>query len=69
MSTGSLAPSAGTHPTLIEFTDDPNRTIDAAERYLREAKLTEPGDNLVILSDVRAGDELVDCVQLRPVKN
>jgi pyruvate kinase len=64
-----LALCWGTHPILIEFTDDPNRTIDAAEKYLREAKLTEPGDNLVILSDVRAGDELVDCVQLRPVKD
>ena len=55
----------GTHPVLLEFTDDPNRTIDAAMKYLREARLTEPNDNLVVLSDVRAGDAMVDCVQLR----
>jgi hypothetical protein len=55
----------GTHPVVIDFTDDPDRTIERAEKYLREAKLAEPNDNLVILSDMRAGDALVDCVQLR----
>ena len=34
-------------------------------KYLRDAKLIVPNDNLVIISDVRAGQELVDCVQLR----
>ncbi len=58
----------GTHPVLIDFTDDPNRTIESAVKYLRDEKLTEPNDNLVILSDVRAGEALVDCVQLRQVK-
>jgi pyruvate kinase len=57
----------GTHPVLIDFTEDPNATIEAAERCLRDKKLTEPGDNLVIISDVRAGSALVDCVQLREV--
>ena len=31
------------------------------------AKLIVPNDNLVIISDVRAGQALVDCVQLRQV--
>jgi pyruvate kinase len=57
----------GTHPVLIDFTEDPNATIEAAERCLRDKKLIEPGDNLVIISDVRAGSALVDCVQLREV--
>ena len=60
-----LALCWGTHPVVIDFADDPNCTIEQAEKYLREAKLAEPNDNLVILSDVRAGDALVDCVQLR----
>lgn len=63
-----LALSWGTYPVLIDFTEDPNATIDAAERYLRDAQLIAPKDNLVIISDVRAGSALVDCVQLREVK-
>ncbi len=52
----------------IEFTDDPNATIETAEAYLRDNGLSERGDNLVIISDVRAGDMLVDTVQLRPAR-
>jgi pyruvate kinase len=58
----------GTHPILIEFTDDPNQTIDAALKYLRDQKLTEPDDNLVVLSDMLAGGLKIDCVQMRQVK-
>ncbi len=63
-----LALCWGTHPVRIDFTDDPNATIEAAEKYLRAQRLVEPNDNLVIISDVRAGAALVDCVQLREVK-
>lgn len=63
-----LALCWGTRPVLIDFTTDPNATIEAAEAYLRAQKLIQPGDNLVIISDVRAGDVLADCVQLREVK-
>jgi pyruvate kinase len=52
----------------IEFSDDPNTTIETAERFLRNERLISHGDNLIITSDVRAGDERVDCVQLRTVK-
>lgn len=58
----------GTHPILIEFTDDPNQTVEAALKHLRKEKLTEPKDNLVILSDMLASGLKVDCVQLRQVK-
>ncbi len=64
-----LALCWGTHPVLLEFTDDPNRTIEAAERFLCEARLTRAEDNLVILSDVRAQNEMFDCVQVRQAKN
>ena len=52
----------------IEFSDDPNATIETAQKYLRDQRLTTAGDNLVIISDVRARDALVDCVQLRTAK-
>jgi pyruvate kinase len=58
----------GTHPILIEFTDDPDQTVEAALKYLRDEKLTERKDNLVILSDMLASRLKVDCVQLRQAK-
>jgi pyruvate kinase len=63
-----LALCWGTYSILLDFTDDPNCTIESAVKHLRDEQLTEPNDNLVILSDVRAGEALVDCVQLRQVK-
>lgn len=62
-----LAICWGTFPVRIDFTDDPNATIEAAIEYLRDAKLIQTNDNLVIISDVRAGETLVDCVQLRSI--
>src|SRR5438067_7455011 len=59
----------GVYPVRIDFTADPNATIEAAERFLRETKLTAPGDQLVIISDVRTGeDRIIDSVQLRTAK-
>src|SRR6266404_626964 len=58
----------GVCPQRIEFSDDPNTTIETAEKLLRDQRLTSPGDNLIITSDVRVRDERVDCVQLRTVK-
>jgi pyruvate kinase len=58
----------GVYPTKIDFTDDPNATIEASERFLRRTKLTAPGDQLVIIGDVRAGEERIDSVQLRTAK-
>ena len=63
-----LALCWGTFPLQIDFTEDPNLTIETAAKYLRAARLSAPKDNLVILSDIRAGKALVDCVQLRQVK-
>jgi pyruvate kinase len=58
----------GVSPVRIEFTDDPNVTIDVAEEYLRNNKLTSSGDQLVIISDIIAEGSRFDCVQLRTVK-
>src|SRR5260370_25138914 len=63
-----LAICWGAYPVRIEFTEDPNVTIEAAEKFLREANLTTPGDQLVISSDVRAAEDRIDSVQLRTAK-
>jgi pyruvate kinase len=63
-----LAVSWGSFPVRIDFAQDPNDTIESAEKFLREKKLALAGDQLVILSDTRAGRALVDCVQLRTAK-
>ena len=55
----------GTHPVMIEFAQDPNATIESAIKYLSREKLTEPGDNLIVLSDMLGGRDKVDCIQLR----
>jgi pyruvate kinase len=55
----------GTHPIMLEFADDPHETIESAITYLRKQKLTEPGDNLIVLSDMLGGRDKVDSVQLR----
>jgi pyruvate kinase len=55
----------GTHPIMLQFADDPNVTIESALAYLRQQKLTEPGDHLIILTDMLAGRDKVDSVQLR----
>jgi pyruvate kinase len=52
----------------IEFSDDPNETIETAAKHLREEKLIVPGDNLVVISDLQARGERIDCVLLRTVK-
>ncbi|MDQ2918499.1 MAG: pyruvate kinase [Verrucomicrobiota bacterium] len=64
-----LALCWGTHPVLLPFTDDPNTTIEAAEKYLSDAGLTRANDNLIVLSDLRAGGAQVDSIQVRQAKN
>lgn len=63
-----LALCWGTYPVLLGFTGDPNKTIEAATKYLRENRLTQPNDNLVILSDLRSGDAQIDSIQVRQAK-
>jgi pyruvate kinase len=60
-----LALSWGVVPVRLDFTDDPNATIDAAEEYLRDNRLSQEDDNLIIISDISTKDGQVDCVQLR----
>lgn len=63
-----LALCWGTFSIRIDFKEDPNETIASVEKFLRENKLTVAGDNLVIITDLRAGKDRIDCVQLRTAK-
>lgn len=63
-----LCISWGVCPLHIEFDENPNRTIETAEKVLRDQKLVARGDNLVIISDIVAEGSRFDCVQLRAVK-
>ncbi len=58
----------GTFPACIDFAGDPDRTIAAAEKFLRKNKWATRGDRMVIISDVRMGRALIDSIQLRMVK-
>jgi pyruvate kinase len=60
-----LAICWGVFSVRIDFTEDPNATIEAAEAYLHDQKLAAPGDQLVIISDIIAEGSRFDCVQLR----
>lgn len=54
-------------PILMPFDENPEKTISAAEALLKEQKLIESGDKLVIVSDLLAGEKLFDSIQVRPV--
>jgi pyruvate kinase len=58
----------GTFPACIDFAGDPDRTMAAAEKFLRKNKWTAPGDRIVIVSDVRMGRAMIDSIQLRVVR-
>jgi pyruvate kinase len=60
--------SWGTHPVMLEFADDPNETIESAIKYLHDQKLSEAGDNLIVLTDMAGGRDKVDSIQLRRAK-
>jgi len=58
----------GTFPNCIDFAGGPDKTMAAAEKFLRKNKWAAPGDRMVIVSDVRMGPALIDSIQLRVVK-
>jgi pyruvate kinase len=57
----------GVFPLLLPLDQDPERTIEAAETELVRRHLVEPGDRLVIVSDLLAGDQRFASIQLRAV--
>lgn len=55
----------GVCPIRIDFGENPDMTIEIAEKYLRDNDLTNPRDHLVIITDLQAGARRIDSVQLR----
>jgi len=62
-----LAVNWGTYPHYLSFDPNPNRTIGAAINHLVAQGLAKSGDHLVIVSDMLAGEERFDTIQLRVV--
>lgn len=60
-----LALNWGTIPLHLPFPADPNRTILDAEHHLLAHGLAHPGDHLVIISDLLAGESRFASIQLR----
>lgn len=57
----------GVTPHYMPFDPNPTRTIGAAEKYLVDLGLAKPGDHLVIVSDMLAGEQRFDSIQLRVI--
>jgi pyruvate kinase len=57
----------GTYPRALAFDANPNRTIGSAINALVADGLAKSGDHLVIVSDMLAGEERFDTIQLRVV--
>lgn len=63
-----LALNRGTIPFCLPFETRSDIAIPAAERFLVERKLVDPGDRLVIVTDAPGTDAPFDAVQLRTVQ-
>jgi pyruvate kinase len=57
----------GVTPHYLPFDSNPLRTIGAAQNLLVQQGLAKSGDHLVIVSDLLAGEDRFDSVQLRIV--
>jgi hypothetical protein len=56
-------------PYLMKLASDPNDTIESAISLLRREGHVQPGDKLIVATDILAQDRLVDSVQLRTVRS
>jgi pyruvate kinase len=62
-----LALNWGTTAVCLPFDTNPARTVGAALNYLCDQHLAQPGDHIVVVSDILAGEERVHSIQLRIV--
>lgn len=58
----------GIEPFLITFRPDPEATIDEAFAYLIRRGWVTKGDWLVVVTNILAGERVVDTIQMRPVE-
>ncbi len=57
----------GVHAFRIKFSNNPEVSIGRAVERLRSRNLLTKGDRIVVVSDMLAGEELVETVQIRTV--
>jgi len=62
-----MALNWGTHAIRMPFDIRPEHTVADAEVILKKMGLVESGDRLIVVSDIRAGEERFDSVHLREV--
>jgi pyruvate kinase len=55
-------------PVCMPFESSPDRTIAAAEMHLTKAGIARPGTHLVIVTDIFAGEDRFDSIQLRLIR-
>jgi pyruvate kinase len=58
----------GVEPFLMEFKSDPEETICEAFAYLLRRDWVKPGDWMVVVTNVLAGNKTLDSIQMRPVE-
>jgi pyruvate kinase len=57
----------GVHAFVIKFSKDPEVSIDRAISKLQQKNLIKKGDRIIVLSDILAGGEFIETVQVRIV--
>ena len=57
----------GTYAIKMPFNVRPEHTVADAEKLLKERGLAQPGDRLVVVSDILAGEDRFDSIHLREV--
>ncbi len=62
-----MALNWGTYAIRMPFDVRPEHTVADAENILLKMGLVESGDRLIVVSDIRAGDERFDSVHLREI--
>lgn len=58
----------GVEPFLMDFDDDPEKTIQRAIVRLSDGGWVKPGTRLIVITNVLAGERIIDSVQLRSVE-
>lgn len=58
----------GVEPFLMEFSEDPEETIQHAIAYLKRKKWVKAGSWLVVITNALADEKIIDTLQLRQVE-
>jgi pyruvate kinase len=58
----------GVEPFMLEFSRDPEKTIQEAFAYLKRSDWVAAGAWLVVVTNVIMGEQIIDSIQLREVE-